>query len=164
VSDESRHRAAKVYRLVANPGVDRIRSGTERRSSARTPVLAPGPALGSHLCVALSSVQARSVVISRKVSSNSSRNFQSCRATAPPRCVAEYLREQPSVHSGVLEVLCINEKFSRRDLTRSEPRIAFADQKSRSSNLQHVRRGPVLTANDDLVARGQPAVVYQAVA
>jgi len=48
------------------------RSGTERRSSARTPVLALGPALGSHLCVALSSAQAKLVVLSREVSSNTS--------------------------------------------------------------------------------------------
>ena len=48
------------------------RSGTERRSSARTPVLALGAALGSHLCVALSSAHAILVVLSPGVSHNTS--------------------------------------------------------------------------------------------
>ena len=41
LSEESRHRAAKVYRIGPIPE-RRRRSGTERRSSARAPVLAPG--------------------------------------------------------------------------------------------------------------------------
>ena len=43
------------------------KSGTERCGSARAPVLAPGSALGSHLCGALSSVQANRLSRSESV-------------------------------------------------------------------------------------------------
>ena len=56
----SRHRAAKVCRVGANPGAVVLRSTRERRAevcSAPAPVLAPGSALGLLLSSALSSAQ-----------------------------------------------------------------------------------------------------------
>jgi hypothetical protein len=56
----SRHRAAKVCRVSANPGAVVVRSARERRAgvcSALAPVLAPGSALGVLLSRALSSAQ-----------------------------------------------------------------------------------------------------------
>ena len=129
------------------------RSGTERRSSARTPVLAPGPALGSHLCVALSSAQVRSVVISRKVSSNAPWIFWTIvrqRRHTAWECTARRGR------------VCINGQtriLKRGGLTRSEQRITSIAQKSWPPNLRTFGGGPVLAANDDLVAHGQPTVV-----
>jgi hypothetical protein len=60
----SRHRAAKVCRIGANPGAVVLRSTRERRAevcSALAPVLAPGSALGVLLSSALSSAQANIV-------------------------------------------------------------------------------------------------------
>ena len=41
------------------------------------------------------------------------------------RAVWRSISERPSVQRGVMGVVRINEKFSRRDLTCSEPRVAF---------------------------------------
>jgi hypothetical protein len=55
LSDESRHRAAKVYRLVANYGVDRKGARATAIDAPRTVLVAqdmerPGSTLKTYLC------------------------------------------------------------------------------------------------------------------
>lgn len=64
MSNESWHRATKVFRLMPKPKA--VRFGTNGRWAVvdRPPsVLAPGTALRLHLCRALSSVRAESIMV-----------------------------------------------------------------------------------------------------
>lgn len=137
LSEESRHRAAKVYRFQANPGVGGKEAGpsSEARPALRSWHL--GPALGSHLCVALSSVQAIAIVVSCKVSSNWERVCGGNKLTA---CVWV-----PS------ESWAANSKTLTKGLDVDQ---GLRIVRRQNSDRRHpVRSRPVLT--DSPVARGQ---------
>ena len=94
---QSRHPAAKVYRIVAEPEGGR---GGKLSSPPLLRYTAPELALGSHLCVALSSAQAYSSLTSGKASCKLSRSL-SRRLTASSGFgeLAITLREDPLLQS-----------------------------------------------------------------